>query len=305
MDTVVHSDWQPDSSVGAATESVCHRLDEEDWLAPSDAHQIETALSLSERKRIATTGRWSVSFAAAVLCHVLAVAAVALLCARSGPIVRWQVVRGDPSAADSSSKTRPLQREDAIAENPAIVAPPSSSPPTASRESAMDQSLGDLSSLPDRLDLSTVSPVDTVIGIGVAEESQRLPHFASPKFHVATSSSKTAAIQPVGRPVGGDTTPPRVAGPRGERDGFDSRGLPIPDYPYESQRRGEQGVVIVDVEVLPDGRVGAVHIASDAGYPRLGAAAAEKVKLATFEPARVNGTPVVGHIRIPYRFTLQ
>jgi protein TonB len=165
----------------------------------------------------------------------------------------------------------------------------------------MDISIDDSTSLPDRLDLLNVQEVDPVIGLGDSDESQPSPHFASPKRHdVATVSRSTTTP-----PAPGETAPPHIAGVRGERDGFDSRGLPIPDYPSESQRRGEQGLVIVDVEVLPDGRVGSVHVASDAGYPRLGYAAAQKIKLATFEPAKVNGRPVVGHIRIPYRFTLQ
>jgi TonB family protein len=78
--------------------------------------------------------------------------------------------------------------------------------------------------------------------------------------------------------------------------------LPLDDA---AQLQGREGVVLVDVTVLPDGSVGSVHLASDAGYPRLGAAALAKVKLATFKPALVNGSPVVGYIRIPYPFMLE
>lgn len=304
----VYPERHPDASLDAPTESVCPRLDEGELLAPGDAQQIQAALGLSEPKRKAPAGRWSLSFAAAVLCHVLAIAAMAILCAQRAPTAPWRVVRGDPGAQDGSPKSY-VPTDDAIAEEPSIAAVPHSLPATDSRASAMDQSLEDSSSLPDHLESLKASPADTVIGIGVSANvegaSQRLPHFTSPKAHIATSSSKTAATQPVGQLADGETTPPRVAGPRGQRDGFDSRGLPIPDYPSESLRRGEQGMVVVDVEVLPDGSAGVVRIASDAGYPRLGKAAAERVKLATFEPARADGRPVVGHIRIPYRFMLQ
>jgi protein TonB len=93
-------------------------------------------------------------------------------------------------------------------------------------------------------------------------------------------------------------------GRRGARDGCDSRGLPIPDYPAESRRRGEEGVVMVDVEVLANGRVGQIRIISDAGHPRLASAAVQALKSAAFDPARVDGIPAAGHLCIPYRFTL-
>ena len=301
MDTIVHPQWHPDASLDATAESIRAQPDEEEWLAADDAVEIEVALDLSAGKPKAPAGGWSRPFAAALLCHVLALAVLTKLSLRAASAARWGVVRGDPAAQDAPSKAGSFAREDTLAEKPVMAALPKSLPSADIREPAVDQALEDSSSLPDRLDLLTASPADAVIGIGVAGASQRLPRFASPRRPVAASSSGRAATQP----AGGETTPPRVAGLRGQRDGFDSRGLPIPDYPTESQRRGEQGEVIVDVEVLQDGRVGAVHVASDAGYPRLGAAAAEKVKLATFEPARLNGRPVVGHIRIPYLFTLQ
>ena len=159
-----------------------------------------------------------------------------------------------------------------------------------------------------KMQLPTPAPADPVIGIGSSSKSPILPHFAAsmPAFHSAIASANSGSHD---RSItGGGTVPPRVAGPkagtRGEREGFDSRGLPIPDYPAESRRRGEEGVVLVDVEVRADGSVGSVRVVSDAGYPRLGMAAADKLRTAIFEPARRDGKPVVGHVLIPYRFTL-
>jgi TonB family protein len=251
------------------------------------------------------SARWSVPFAASILCHALVFFAVAAFLALSASAGRWRAAHGNPYAQDGSSNPGYALRDDALAQGPApspVIAPlPKSSPSSDSAKPAMDQSFGDASCLRWQLDRLPIDDADVVIGIGNAGTSQRLPHFGSLRSRAPMSSPRSATV----RPASGAMSPPRIAGPRGQRDGFDSRGLPIPDYPYESQRRGEQGLIVVDVEVLIDGKVGTVCIASDAGYPRLAAAAVAKVKLATFEPARIDGRPVVGHIRIPYRFTLQ
>ncbi|MGD0464727.1 MAG: energy transducer TonB [Tepidisphaeraceae bacterium] len=92
---------------------------------------------------------------------------------------------------------------------------------------------------------------------------------------------------------------------RGAKNGYDDRGLPIPDYPPESRRRGEQGLVLLDVEVKADGTPGAITVVKDPGFPRLVDAAIEASREAAFEPAKVDGVPVIAHIRIPFRFVLQ
>jgi protein TonB len=85
---------------------------------------------------------------------------------------------------------------------------------------------------------------------------------------------------------------------------LDSRGLPIPDYPRDSRRRGEQGTVVLDVEVSADGHVESVAIVSSSGYPRLDEAAALAIREAQFTPALLDGRAVGGTVRVPYRFRL-
>jgi protein TonB len=137
----------------------------------------------------------------------------------------------------------------------------------------------------------------------------RVPGFPLPTTAPAVAVARTPAARP--NPV---VRAPRVAargdgsgtgnGP-GAQDGYDDRGLPKPEYPAESKRRHEQGLVTLDVEVKPDGRPGTITIVDDAGYPRLADAAIAAVRLATFEAATIDGVAVVGHIRIPFRFVLQ
>jgi protein TonB len=96
----------------------------------------------------------------------------------------------------------------------------------------------------------------------------------------------------------------RVASGR-PRAGFDNRGLPIPEYPPESKRRREHGLVEIEVEVLPDGRVGETRVLADAGYPRLAEAALAAVRRGEFEPATHAGQRVVGRLIVPFRFVLK
>lgn len=99
--------------------------------------------------------------------------------------------------------------------------------------------------------------------------------------------------------------PAGAAGRGGSPGGLDGRGVPIPDYPVESQRRGEQAVVQLEVEVLSDGSVGRVKAIDDAGFPRLAAAATTAVRRARFTPATDDGKPVSEWITIPFRFVLR
>ncbi len=101
---------------------------------------------------------------------------------------------------------------------------------------------------------------------------------------------------------------------REARDGPDRTGIAAgaevadfaaPEYPPQSRRLGEEGLVLLEVEILPDGRAGRVRILHDPGYPRLVAAAVEAVRKATFKPAMKDGAATRSVVEIPIRFRLQ
>jgi TonB family protein len=223
----------------------------------------------------------------------------------SGPgksTFHWHIARGDAAAQNGISIRSQPDESGSMDQQASISVPPMPSqavvPPPALTDASEDASV-----LPDRL-LPPPAVPDAVIGIGSSQTMEAVPHSAARKPPVQLAGAVVGSSLSKS-PASGVSTPPREAGPRGQRDGFDSRGLPIPDYPPESRRRGEEGVVVVDVEVLPDGSVGVIRVVSDSGHPRLAAAAVEKLKTASFEPALQDGKRVVGHILIPYRFTLE
>jgi protein TonB len=79
------------------------------------------------------------------------------------------------------------------------------------------------------------------------------------------------------------------------------RSNPKPDYPIASLRRGEEGIVLVNVMVRPDGTAAAVSLNRSCGHPLLDRAALDAVRRWTFEPALAGGVPVahaaVAHVR--------
>lgn len=77
-----------------------------------------------------------------------------------------------------------------------------------------------------------------------------------------------------------------------------------PDYPPLARIRGYQGVVVLRVEVLADGRVGHVGIRRSAGHEILDRTALEAVRTWKFDPGRRGGHAVAMSVEVPVRFVL-
>jgi protein TonB len=77
-----------------------------------------------------------------------------------------------------------------------------------------------------------------------------------------------------------------------------------PDYPSESRRRGEEGVVRLALRVGIDGQVEAAEVAVSSGFPRLDAAAVEAARRWRFRPATQGGLPVAATLPTAVHFRL-
>jgi protein TonB len=77
-----------------------------------------------------------------------------------------------------------------------------------------------------------------------------------------------------------------------------------PAYPLMARMRGYEGMVVLAVEVLTDGRPGEVRIKKSSGYALLDQSALNAVRAWRFEPARKMDTPLVMTVDIPVRFSL-
>jgi protein TonB len=81
---------------------------------------------------------------------------------------------------------------------------------------------------------------------------------------------------------------------------------PAPPYPLSARRRGEEGVVVLDVLVGMDGSVNEVAVRRSSGHASLDASARETVERRwRFQPAVERGTPVARRVAVPIRFRLR
>jgi protein TonB len=77
-----------------------------------------------------------------------------------------------------------------------------------------------------------------------------------------------------------------------------------PAYPLMARMRGHEGVVLLAVEVLTDGRPGEVRIKKSSGYALLDQSALNAVRSWRFEPARKMEALLAVTVDIPVRFAL-
>jgi periplasmic protein TonB len=80
---------------------------------------------------------------------------------------------------------------------------------------------------------------------------------------------------------------------------------PSPTYPTAARTRGQEGLVILAVEVLASGRTGQVLVKKSSGYALLDQSAQNTIRSWRFEPARRQQTPQAMIVDIPIRFSLK
>ena len=72
-----------------------------------------------------------------------------------------------------------------------------------------------------------------------------------------------------------------------------------------SELTGAQGVTLLKLRVLENGKVGEGHIERSAGHADLDSAAVDAVKRWLFEPARMGTIPVAVWVLLPVKFEIQ
>ena len=79
---------------------------------------------------------------------------------------------------------------------------------------------------------------------------------------------------------------------------------PLPVYPSLARKMGYEGVVMLEAEILPDGRVGQLVIKKSSGFPALDQSALDAVKRWKFIPAKWMGKAVSAWVDVPVKFRL-
>lgn len=80
---------------------------------------------------------------------------------------------------------------------------------------------------------------------------------------------------------------------------------PPPNYPRVSKRRGEEGKVLLKVQVSAQGKPIKIQLHRSSGFKRLDKAAQQTVKRWRFVPAKRGNTPIVASVIVPIAFNLR
>jgi protein TonB len=123
------------------------------------------------------------------------------------------------------------------------------------------------------------------------------PEVASPSaFAVAP-----APPAPPPAPVAAPSAPAAVTEARFDADYLHN---PKPEYPWAARRRGEEGRVMLRVQVSAAGTAAAVDIGRSSGFPLLDQAAREAVLRWRFVPARRGSEAIESWVLVPIAFRL-
>lgn len=118
--------------------------------------------------------------------------------------------------------------------------------------------------------------------------------------------SEEPAVKEVAEPVKQDATPPSPVVLDAEPDyKADYLNNPRPPYPMVARRMGYHGKVVLDVEVLAEGKAGDVKLHQSSGFDILDNAALQTVKTWRFSPARRFGQAVTQRFLVPIKFSLE
>ncbi len=141
----------------------------------------------------------------------------------------------------------------------------------------------------------------------------RPPKTAAAKPEARTPGSAQNQTRPPTGPSGspGPSGPPGLPGPPGSPSPVvpprvDAAHLnnPAPVYPAPSRRLREEGRVLLDVHILPDGSVGQIRLRASSGHHRLDRAALDAVRRWRYVPARQGGQAIAYWYVQPIVFSL-
>ena len=80
---------------------------------------------------------------------------------------------------------------------------------------------------------------------------------------------------------------------------------PAPSYPMEARKLGQEGLVVLVVDVDPRGNPSQVKVKQSAGYSSLDEAALKAVYRWKFSPAQIGKLPIESKAEVPIRFRLE
>lgn len=154
----------------------------------------------------------------------------------------------------------------------------------------------------------------------VPDPQLQAPVAAPTGLSLAAKAEPLASSDPVPAAsvsTGGESVPPTSAVASAPIRDADSTGTILrharpqggyqvrPIYPSSALRQGIQGIALLKVHVLVDGRVGEIIVQQSAGHPDLDRAATDAVRRWRFDPARRGHDPVAMWVLLPVDFQIK
>jgi len=119
------------------------------------------------------------------------------------------------------------------------------------------------------------------------EVAINIPQDVAPTTAITTVTNERPVAQP---PI--QKAAPVASAPSTSPKADPKRPPTKPEYPAASRRAGEAGTVVLDLYILPNGRVGDARVRTSSGFPRLDEAAIKEAKRSwRFVPGTENGQP--------------
>ena len=253
--------------------------------------------------RISMKREWQVSVAASILCHGLLLVALQQAwkqlqvtpAVHEDPIriaIEWVTPTPNLAASASPQTPAPSAAEPPSApkpETPRPIEPVSPSVPVAM---LVKVALPPTESPKDPTTEPTAKQAPPVTA-AAAELPSPINSSLSPAVSLPGATNQTADL--LAKP--GESAPAQFTAPT-------YRDNAQPAYPSMARRRGQQGSVLLRVEVTAEGHPARVRTSQSSGYPILDQAAVQAVSSWVFEPARLDAKPVPAEIEVPIHFRI-
>lgn len=238
-----------------------------------------------------------------------------LLIARGAPIqVRLSEAASESREPMLSASPLPISQTDSAlaAEAMDVDTPLWNCWTTAMQIAALTSTAIVLSPVRDaEVQVSNLEPVTWRDALTSSASPRTMPLPAAPVRPIgATLPDMTARVTPANPAMTSTTVPvpPLEEAPNtslaGVQQGAERTYAPQPVYPERAIRLGQQGEVLVLIEVRADGSVGAVTIHTSSGHRLLDRAALAAARECRFRPAMRGGRDVASTVLVPFEFHL-
>jgi periplasmic protein TonB len=148
----------------------------------------------------------------------------------------------------------------------------------------------------NRVEVSLYAPPMPKVSRPKEQPTPPTPRTTEPAMRQATDTAPVQAQQP-----SADKDEPLVEA----RFNVNTLNNPKPPYPLAARRRGQQGRVLLTVQVRADGSCGTVGLKKTSGYELLDESALKTVRDWRFIPARRGDTAVESWVDVPVTFRLE